>query len=316
MPMLSEAASEWGYVSGRCAALERDLLEGAFFKELADAQDAAGAHALLAKTPYAELFPHPASLEAYDRLLGEHLRECLNSLRSGSPSGGPVEIVAKEMELRDVHELLTRQEIARASAEEVERWAARLGGGFPWLAGFTVPAARRSLFASQPMRALSLWTDAAFLHEMRRLAEARPELAPFLDARVSLAVLEVCWRAFRGGFSAEWLESFFFGGALPAPPCVSRAAAAKSSNPAALARLLGPSGFQPSMDDFEETFGRQADDFLTEIARRGAYEVSGARRVLFYVRVLWVEHFNLRLCIAAVLTPLERRQVRARLRSG
>lgn len=313
MPLPSEAAAEWGYVSGRCAALERDLLGGAFFSELANARDAAGAFALLSKTPYAELFPHPASLEAYDRLLTDNLRECLVSLRAGSPPGGPVEIIFRETELRDVHELLTRQGIARASAEEAERWAARLGGGFPWLAGFSVPAVRRALFASQPVRALSLWTDAAFLGEMRRLASAQPGLAPFLDARVSLAVLEVCWRAFRGGLGMDWLDGFFFRPSLPAPPRRELAAAAKS--PAALVKLLGPPGFNPSRDDFDETFGRQGDDFLTGIARRGAYEVSGVGRVLFYVRMLWIEHFNLRLCIAAVLTPLERRRVRARLRS-
>ena len=58
------------------------------------------------------------------------------------------------------------------------------------------------------------------------------------------------------------------------------------------------------------------DDFLTAVARGAAYEVSGPGRVLFYVRMLWVEHLNLRLCIAAVLTPLDRADVRTRLRNG
>jgi hypothetical protein len=312
MPISSETAAEWGYVSGRCAALERDLLDGAFFRDLADARDAAAAHSLLSKTRYAEVFPRPASLESYDLALSGHLRKRLRSLESDGPPGGPVEIVSREEELRGVHELLTRQGIARASAEEAEGWGERLGGGFPWLAGFSVPPGRRALFASQPVRALSLWVDAAFLREMRRLAAASPGLAPFLDARVSLSVLEVCWRAFRGGLGARWLDAFFFCDAVPAPPAAALSAAAKS--PAALARLLGPAAFSPSMDDFEETFGRQADDFLTRIARRGAYEVSGVGRVLYYVRRLRIEDSNLRLCIAAVITPLERRQVKMRLR--
>lgn len=315
MPTLTETAADWGYVSGRCAALERDLLDPGFFRDLLEAPDPSAALSLLAKTPYAELFPHPGSLDAYDRLLGDHLRGCLLSLRSGSPPDGPVEIVFRERELRDVHELLTRQGIARASAEEAERWAARLGGGFPWLAGFSVASERRGLFASQPVRALSLWTDAAFLGEMLRLGAVRPGLAPYLDARVSLAVLEVCWRSLRGGLGVEWLDAFFFRPPIPAPPR-GALAAANSSGSAALVRLLAPHGFRPSLDDFEETFGRQADDFLTSVARRGAYEVSGVGRVLFYVRMLWMEHFNLRLCIAAVLTPLERRRVRARIRNG
>jgi len=301
-------------VSGRCAALERDLLDGAFFRELLDAPDAAAAAALLGKTTYGELFPHPASLEAYDRVLDGHLRECLDSLGEGCPPDGPVDIVRREAELRDVHGLLAESDVARGSAEEVERWASRLGGGHPWLAGFSVPAERRGLFASQPVRAFSLWTDSAFLGELRRIAAARPGLAPFLDARISLAVLGVCWRAFREGLGMEWLDGFFFRDALAAPP--RRALAGAGKDPAALAKLIAPPGFEPTAEKFDETFGRQADDFLTAVARGAAYEVSGPGRVLFYVRMLWVEHLNLRLCIAAVLTPLDRADVRTRLRNG
>ncbi|MEI6633209.1 MAG: hypothetical protein WCP22_05235 [Chlamydiota bacterium] len=316
MPMLIETAAEWGYVSGRCASLEGSLLDAGFFRELLRARTAAEAHALLSKTTYAGLFPHPATLDAYDRLLKNHLRDGLHSLQAGSPPQSPMEIPLREMELQDVHELLARQGLARASGDEVERWAARLGGGFPWLGGFAVPAERRSLFASQPVRALSLWVDAAYLAEMIALAEKQPGFSPYVAALVSLTALEVCWRAFRGGLGIDWLDGFFLRDPLPIPPMGSLAAAGRERSPAALVKLLGPPDFAPPMDDLAENFGREADDYLTRIARRGAYEVCGPGRVLYYARRLWVEQFNLRLCIAAVLTPLDRRQARARLRSG
>jgi hypothetical protein len=314
--MLSETAADWGFVSGRCASLETGLLDEGFFKELLCARTAAEAHALLSKTAYAGLFPHPSTIEAYDRLLKGHFREGLHSLDRGSPPHSPMEIPLREMELQEVHELLARQGLARADGNEVERWAARLGGGFPWLGGFSVPAERRDLFASQPVRALSLWVDAAYLSEMIALAAVQPGLSPFIEAMVSLTVLEVCWRAFRGGLGVDWLAGFFFRAPLPVPSMRALEAAGREKSPGALVKLLGPPDFAPPMDEFAETFGRAADDFLTRIARRGAYEVCGVGRVLYYARRLWVEHFNLRLCIAAVLTPLERRQVRARLRSG
>ena len=182
--------------------------------------------------------------------------------------------------------------------------------GFPWLAGFSVPPGRRALFASSRCGRSPYGST---LRSQGRCAASPPPHPgwPRSSTRVSLSVLEVCWRAFRGGLGARWL-AFFFCDAVPAPPAAALSAAAKS--PAALARLLGPAAFSPSMDDFEETFGRQADDFLTRIARRGAYEVSGVGRVLYYVRRLRIEDSNLRLCIAAVITPLERRQVKMRLR--
>ena len=316
MPMVSETAAEWGYVSGRCASLEGSLLDAGFFRDLLRARTAAEAHALLSKTTYAGLFPNPATLEAYDRLLKGHFREGLHSLQAGSPPHSPMEIPLREMELQEVHELLTRQGIARASGDEVERWAARLGGGFPWLGGFAVSAERRALFASQPVRALSLWVDAAYLAEMIALAAVQPGLSPFIEAMVSLTALKVCWRAFRGGLGVDWLDGFFFRAPLPVPPMKALAAAGREKSPGALVKLLGPPDFAPPMDEFAETFGREADDYLTRIARRGAYEVCGVGRVLCYTRRLWVEQFNLRLCCATVLTPLDRRQARERLRSG
>lgn len=314
MPMPVEAAADWGYVSGRCASLETGLLDEGFFRDLLAVPGAAEAHALLAKTPYTDLFPHSETLGAFDRLLRDDFRGRLRSLRADSPPHGPAEIALREMELEEVHALLARQGIAQASADEAGRWAARLGGGFSWLAGFAVPADRRALFAAQPVRALSLWADAAYLEEMIALAGRQPALAPYVGALVSLTTLEVCWRSFRSGIGAEWLEGFFFRPPLPAPPAKALAAAERS--PTDAARLLGPPDFDPPQDGFEESFGRAADDHLTGIARRGAYEVAGPRRVLWYVRRLWVESFNLRLCLAAVIAPLDRREARERLRSG
>jgi len=315
MPIQREAVEEWAYVSGRCASLEARLLGKDFFLELLRGQTSEEAHGRIAKSAYVELFPHPGALYGYDRLLRQNFRHSLYSLMAGSPPDGPIDIFLRGLELQETHELLIRQGIARATAEETERWAERLGAGFAWLSGFSVAAEARPLFAAHPVRALSLWVDGAYLVEMLTLASVRPGLQPYIHALVSFNALKVCWRAFRSEIDIGWLGNFFFRGPIPAPPMRELAAVAKDRSPMRLVRLLGPADFSLADEDFYESYGRESDDYLTRIARRGRHDVCGATRVLHYVRQLWVEHFNLNLCLSAVLTPIDAKQVYARLRS-
>ena len=314
MPTLISAPETWCYISGRCASLEGSLLGRDFFREILREGTVDGAYGRLSKSPYAELFPHPGTLHDYDRLVTDHLRAELRSVQEESPSVGPAEIFLTELELRDVHGVLIRQGIARADAVEVERWAERLGAGFSWMGGFSVSGEARPLFLAQPVRALSLWADAAYLMRMADLTSGEPGLGPYVQALISLRMVAVCWRAAKNGLDARWLAAFFFRGSLPCPPPGELDAAMKEPSPLGLVRLLGPAAFSLP-EDVHESLGREMDDYLTAVAGRGRHDVYGVGRVLHYVRQVWIEHFNLRLCVAAVLTPLPLKQSQARLRN-
>jgi hypothetical protein len=164
------------------------------------------------------------------------------------------------------------------------------------------------------VRALSLWADAAFLLRMMGLASAEPDLIRYVRALISLRTVGVCWRAAQSGLDTRWLTAFFFRGPFAAPPPAELAAAVKAPSPLRLIQILGPADFSPSGEDFRESLGKGMDDYLTRIAGRGRHDTYGVTRVLHYVRQAWIEHFNLRLCVAAVLTPLPLRQTQGRLR--
>jgi|GEM_PF-1422259 len=309
-------AESWCFVSGRCAVLEASLLGSDFFREMLRDGTAEGAYVRISKTVYAEIFPHPRALREYDPALTNRLRGELLALRADSPRGGPAELFLAELELREVHGVLNRQGMARETAAEVERWAERLGAGFPWMEGFSIEGETRALFASQPIRALSLWADAAYLLRAGRIAEVEPGLAGYARALVSLRAAAVCWRAARSGLDARWLAAFFFRNGMRPPAAKDLSSAAKEASPLGMIRIFGPADFPSPGDDFQNTFGRDIDDYLTRVAARGRYDVYGPGRVLHYARQMWIEHFNMRLCLAAVITPLPAAQAMARLRSG
>lgn len=316
MPAAVRGIEDWGYVSGRCAALETSLLGEDFFLDLLEAGSADDAYSQVSKTRYVAVFPHVDSLAGYDRAVRKHFEEALGDIRGASPADGPPEIFLRELELQVVHELLIRQEIARAGAEETERWAKRLGGGFPWLGGFSVPGEARGLFERHPVRSLSLWVDAAYLIEMIRLSSARPELLAYVRALISLSSVKVCWRAIKSGMETEMLRSFFFRPPLPFPPDGALSAMGRAPSPSAILRFLGPKDFSVPDEEFERSFGALADNYLTRVAARGRHEAFGPARVLHYLRRVWVEQFDMRLCLSAVLTPIDRREARQRLRHG
>jgi len=307
---------DWCYVSGRCAALEGKLLGEDFFLDLLEADSAQEAYGRVSKTGYVSIFPHAESLTGYDRAIGARFEEILRDIGDSSPANGPTDIFNREMELKVVHELLVRQEIAKAGPEETERWAGRLERGYGWLGGFFVPQGARGMFEIQPVRCLSLWADAAYLIEMAKLASACPELDRYISALVSLSCVEVCWRAMKSGIEIEMLTAFFFRPPLPSPPEGELRAIAMNPSPSAVMRLLGPPDFSVSDSEFDQSFGVLADDYLTVLAAIGRHEVFGPRRVLHYLRRAWVEQFDMRLCLAAVLTPIDRREARRRLRHG
>ncbi|MEJ2746257.1 MAG: hypothetical protein P8123_11340, partial [bacterium] len=139
-------------------------------------------------------------------------------------------------------------------------------------------------------------------------------LGEYCRVLVLLRTAEACWRAARGGFEAEWLSTFFFGDGLQQPSCSDVIEAAKGSSLRRLLYAFGLSDITVREDDLIELYPRYFDDYLTNLAAGGKYDVYGAGRVLYFVRRVWVEHFNLRLCLAAVLTPLPVRQAEERLR--
>lgn len=318
LPMTERADLKdgWGYLSGVCASREASLLDREFFEELLKEETPDGAYGRVAKSVYGRIFPHVETIYEYDHFLRDEFRGSLVALQAVSPANGPPALFLRGIELIEVHELLIRQGVAQATPEEIERWVERLAGSISWMSGCSVRAEQRTLFPSHPVRAVSLLVDAAYLMAMRAIGIAQPGLRAYVEAYIALHVLNVCARSFASGIGPEWLSAFFFCDGLSPLSREALRRASEDRSAATLVRLLAPSGFSCSAEDFEELYAKRADDCLTAIARRGAYEVSGVARVLHYVRQLWVEHFNMRLCLSAVLTPLDRRQAHARLRNG
>jgi vacuolar-type H+-ATPase subunit C/Vma6 len=312
--MVITAAENWCFVSGRCASIEGSLLGAEFFRGMLRQGTADGAFGRLTKSPYGGIFPHLRSLYDYDAIVSNHLRSALLSIQRDSPMEGPAEIFLRELDLRDIHAILIRQGGAREKPGDMESWATRLGAGFPWLGGFEVAPRARVLFSRNPVRALSLWVDGAYLREAMRLASVESALGPYCRALVSLRTVEACWRAMRCGLEPEWLAAFFFGGGLQQPPCSDAVEAAKVSSFRRLLCSFGLSDINVHEEDLIELYPRYFDDYLTNLAAGGKYDIYGAGRVLYFLRRVWVEHFNLRLCLAAVLTPLPSRQAEERLR--
>ncbi len=314
--MVIEAAENWCYVSGRCASLESSLLGREFFQEMLREGTVEGAFARLSKSPYGEIFPHHHSLYDHDALITDHLRSALGSIRGDSPADGPADVFLRDLELRDIHGILIRQQIERENPRDMELWASRLGAGFPWVRGFEVAPEARVLFSRNPVRALSLWVDGAYLREVMRLASVEGDMDRYCRALVSLRAAEVCWRAGRRELEQQWLAAFFFGGGLLAPLFADVAKAVRDASLRRLVCIFGLSDFDAHDEEMGDLYARYFDDYLTRIAAVRRHDVYGAGRVLHYARRLWVEHFNLRLSLAAVLTPLPMRQAQERLRHG
>ncbi|MCX6357051.1 MAG: hypothetical protein NT045_04100 [Candidatus Aureabacteria bacterium] len=182
-----------------------------------------------------------------------------------------------------------------------------------WLHDLPLECADHRLFAAHPARALSLMVDGAYLNAMTHLATAQQELRPYLSVLVSLKTLSVVWRSLRSGLDLSWLGAFFFWGAVPAPDLKT---IESDRSVVKMIHEMGLHEFPLTEEEFGESLGREADDYLTSVAMRGSHEVFGAGRVLSYLRRLWAEHFNMRLCLSAIMTPLDRRDVQMRIRNG
>lgn len=312
--MAITAAENWCFISGRCASLEGSLLGVEFFREMLRDGTVDGTFARLSKSPYGEIFPQLRSIYDYDTLVTGHLRSSLLSIQKDSPSEGPAEIFLKELDLREIHSILIRQGEGGEAPGGAESWASRLGAGFPWVRGFEAGSHARSIFSRNPIRALSLWVDGAYLMEVMRLASVENAIGPYCRALVSVRIAEACWRAARSGLGPEWLSAFFFRDGLQAPSLMEATETARGLSFGRLLCAFGLSDIAAREEDLMELYPRYFDDYLTRLAAGGAYDVYGAGRVLHYVRRVWVEHFNLRLCLAAVLTPLPARQAEERLR--
>ena len=312
--MVIAAAENWCFISGRCASLEGSLLGVEFFREMLRYGTVEGTFARLSKSPYGEIFPQLRSLYDYDTLVTDHLRSALLSIRGDSPAEGPADIFLKELDLREIHTIIVRQGEGGESPGDTESWASRLGAGFPWVSGFEVVPHSRGLFSRNPIRALSLWVDGAYLREVMRIVSVAPVLDPYCRALISLRTVEAYWRAARSGLGSEWLSTFFFRDGLQPSSPMDVAGVAKSLSLKRLLCAFGLADLTAHEEDLKELYPRYFDDYLTRLAAGGERDIYGAGRVLHYVRQIWVEHFNLRLCLAAVLTPLPARQVEERLR--
>jgi hypothetical protein len=313
-PILSGASGvsrDWNFVSGRAASLERSFLTPPFFPDLLGARNAEEAFALLSENA-PEIFPHLKSIADYDRVLSERFAGLVGSLAADSPPDGPAEIFFRQIDLARVHEYLTGPEAPRKNGEEVKRSADRLAGAYGWIDPLDLSAERSDLFRARPLRSLSLWVDSSFLRSLLLRAGRSPALLPYIKTLAALQAVATCLRSVPASISPAELESFFF------RPALLQAGLPRPSDPAApLSRLLGEYGIvglRASEDGLSEDFSRAADDHLTAVAAAGRFEPFGPLPILYFFRRLQMETLNLRLCLAAILAPIEREVAEKRLR--
>ena len=324
------APENWGFLSGRVAAMESRLIRNDVIQRMAAIEQFYDVFLAVSDTAYKDAFPIIEKLHEADSIISGVYGDRLAELARYSPQPEVVELFRIGDDFRSLKAFL-KSKLA--------------GLQLPVNGGRITDATWQRLLDDLKTDLPPFWYDAAAI--IRRECEAQPELAPqtidlvldsaLLARQVELArvigaplisewaqrrmivrAVEVVWRAKIGDYDVARLRRLFLRGQLADPLLLELADLTLDAWP----DRLRPTFLGPIVDDvFAQSgtgqvtrFARRADDLLLERVKAAKSVPFGPERIFGYLCGLRTEVQNLRIILAGKVNRINARLLQERLR--
>ena len=328
------AAEDWGFLSGRVAAMESRLIRDDFMQRLVSIEDLNDVFLSVSDTAYKDAFPIIENLYAADWILTGVYDERLAEMRRYSPRADVAGMFLVTRDFGDLKAFLKHKlagmEIPRGNNNHGgitdATWERVYDGLKTDLPGFWTEAAsviRAEAAAGPPEavpQAIDLVLDSEYLIQQVRTARAigYPIIIEWAKGLMIVKTVEIIWRAKEGNYDMPRLRRLFLREELDQPLLRELIDLPLAAWP----DRLRPALLGPAIDD---VFSRPERERVTRLAKRGedlllgrvraAKSVTfGPDRVFGYLCGFRTEIYNLRLVLAGKVNRISTKLLQARLR--
>ena len=329
--MSTVAPEQWGFLSGRVAALEGRFIRDDVMQRMAALEDLNDVFLAVSDTPYKEVFPIIEKLYEADSIITGVYRARLAEMAGNAPQPEVIGMLTAADMFRDFKSFLKNKlagmQIPRGNGAAMPdvTWQRVLDGLKTDLPEFWSNAAAtiRREGEAQPgllPQTIDLVLDSEYLIQQAATAQSvgYPLIIEWAELELLTRGVEIIWRARTGGYDMPRLRKLFLRGELDTPLLRELIDLPVADWP----DRLRPSRLGPIVDD---VFSRPEAERLTRYAKRcqdlvlgrlkAAKSVTfGPDRVFGYLHGLRIETWNLRLILAGKVNKISTKLLQARLR--
>ena len=319
---ICRSPAAWGFLCGKIAVLEADLLSRPFFEGILGCSNNAEVRAAMGKSQYSILFPDDKSVSSFNSIIESHAaarRSELFKLCPPYPMENLFTLTARFRSFRTLFNRASSQNNPNVENLDALFPVFTIDGGYA-----TAMTTHRSMLlrknAPQIASAVerSLYLDSAACTLIKLIGESCPEslVRQYIRDRAILAAWSGIFRARWNGVPADLVRHWFvfgesseFAVAVTAAENDVKAVVSPRISASASAYLenLDPARIKADID-------AAAVDALRETILSCRRVPFGAERALSYLVSLEVELVNLELCLSAVANGIDRKTAASRLR--
>lgn len=319
---ITKNPAAWGFVSGKIAALESELLPRSFFEGILKSSFASEARTALGKSVYRTLFQDDKSLDASSTIIEAKAKEMRAELFKLCPPHPLENYFDLGARFRSFRTLFNRM------CQQANPQAADLDALFPVFAvepafAEALVEHRNMLWRKSPPQAAtpmerSLYLDSAACSLMRVVADYAPEtlVRQYMADRAVLTAWSSVFRARWNGVAADMIRNWFI--YENSQDLAASILAAENEPKAEITKRLSvrSSAVLEAMDlaRIRSDIDSAASDILRETVLACRMVACGAERALSYLVAIEVELVNLELCLSTVANGIDRDVTASRLR--
>lgn len=324
MTALVQHAHDWGFVSGRVAALERGLLTTDFFLSLLAHNRTEDILRQLQESTLRDVITAASGWEDWSATIDHHFYQQVASLRKDCPDARIPDLFLLQGDYQNLKRALTGQAIypfqhAVLTSELLN--AASAGDFYALPEPYRQTALEVSrIVEERTVAEVDPLLDAAYLRHLLSLAHAVnvPLITEYFDTYILMRCIVLLWRSYLGGksLSAPAAQLLPLGNLTQAVRDLVSAADPKhwaGIVPGPLGQILGQHAESGEIDA-PQRFEHEAQEFLAGIARRGLGQVFGPERVFEYLCALANDAYNLKLTVCGRLSRIDPDVLKRRLR--
>lgn len=317
---------DWGYVSGRIAALEARFLGREFIQGLLSAR----VDELLRQlqdTPWGAPMTAGTTFDDCSALIDQRFFEIADSLRHDSPDPTPFDLFLMQGDFLNLKRAVSGEAhfpfpTVRIGAEDLARVAAGDLGAAPDDVREAVEGMDPEMDVTQRRTFYDIILDGSYLRHLMELGSGAdaPLIRQYVETQVLARAVVVLWRALRSGHAGYAYRRYF----LPVDPYTPLLRQLlELDDPATWADVIGgdlgvymTEAAQRPEDDQAPRFEQLVANELNRLAEHGRYQVFGPERVLSFMAALATEAYNVKVAVCGRLNGIDPGLLRQRLRES